>query len=306
MRLNTSCRARSRNYAMQKECDMHDDESARSFIIRPMEHKDLDAAASLSAKIGWPHRKEDWGFFFSIGEGLVISVDDQVQGTIMAFRHGEKLATVGMVIVDSAQQGRGLGRRLMEQMMKNLAGSGILLQATPSGAPLYDRLGFSIIGELNQHQGLAPLISPRELGRGESIHEITAQSDVPARLYSRASGADRQGLTRALLSIAKCAVLSRDGIPAGFAMLRKFGLGWCIGPVVASDRNAAQTLIRYWLSANTGNFTRIDLTGNEELSLWLEEIGLPRKDTPTTMRHGNASDSDPAMHLFAVSSHALG
>ncbi|MCV9938424.1 GNAT family N-acetyltransferase [Boseaceae bacterium BT-24-1] len=271
-----------------------------------MEREDLGPAALLSAKINWPHRKLDWDFLFSVGEGLVAVVNGQVQGTVMAFRHGPGLATLGMVIVDDTQQGKGLGRRLMQEMMVRLDGSAILLQATKSGVPLYRKLGFEEVGELYQHQGPVPAVEPPALASGETIRHASAADHFPEDFYSRASGSDKAKVMTALVPNAQCAMLLRDGMPAGFAMLREFGRGWCIGPVVAMDRPAAQILIQHWLVQCAGKFARVDLAGDESLSRWLNGLGMPRMDGARTMAFGSMPAVAADVSVFGLAAHALG
>ncbi|WNJ88005.1 GNAT family N-acetyltransferase [Bosea sp. 685] len=277
-----------------------------SIQIRPMNPQDLGPAAILSGKIDWPHRRQDWDFMFSVGEGLVAVSGGEVQGTVMAFRHGPKLATLGMVIVDGALQGRGVGRRLMQEMIARLDGSAILLQATKSGVPLYRGLGFDEVGDLYQHQGLVPEVAPPVLAENETIRRVAAPDGRLEALYSRASGADKAKVMTALFSQAQCAMLLRDGTPAGFAMLREFGRGLCIGPVVASDRRAAQVLIQHWLAGSVGRFTRVDLAGDESVSMWLEGLGMPRKDGTLTMTYGAMPPVADDVILFGLAAHALG
>lgn len=56
-------------------------------------------------------------------------------------------------------------------------------------------------------------------------------------------------------------MLTRGDTPVGFAMLRQFGKGRCIAPVVAIDLNAAKALIPHWVAVNTDRFTRVDVAG---------------------------------------------
>jgi predicted N-acetyltransferase YhbS len=78
-----------------------------------MTSPDIGTATALSREQAWPHREEDWALFLEAGEGIVAEQAGRVLGTVMAWRYGEDFATVGMVIVASAVQGQGLGRKLM-------------------------------------------------------------------------------------------------------------------------------------------------------------------------------------------------
>ncbi|WP_051383577.1 GNAT family N-acetyltransferase [Bradyrhizobium sp. WSM3983] len=271
-----------------------------------MEETDLDDAWNLSQRFLWPHRREDRAFLLELGEGLVAEVDGRVRATIMAFRYGPALATVGIVIVDKWMQGQGVARELMLDVMARLKGCTIVLQATPSGASLYAKLGFEDIGLLYQHQGIAPAAPQPTLSPGERIRSIGSADSHLATLYSQASCSDRSDLAKALFAQEKGIVLTRDDTPVGFAMLRQFGKGWCIAPVVAIDLNAAKALILHWVAVNTDRFTRVDVAGDEVLSKWLTELGLPQISGTQTMAHGGLPTSPKAYKVFAVTAHALG
>lgn len=274
-------------------------------IVRPMTVADVHRAVELSRALNWPHREEDWAFALQVGEGIVAEKDGRVEGTVMACRHGHTMATLGMVIVDRALQGKGLGRRLLEAMVSQLKGCTIILQATEEGAPLYTKLGFIQAGTLHQHQGPALSNASTNLPTGAVIEPLTHQDRGLAELYSKASGSDREALTRAIRADSPGIRLVRDGGTVGFAMLRRFGYGWSIGPVVTPNLDGAKALTNYWLRENVGRFTRVD-TSDSCLSAWLNENGLPRKDGAQTMIHGPLPLFRPDCHLFALTAQALG
>jgi hypothetical protein len=90
-------------------------------------------------------------------------------------------------------------------------------------------------------------------------------------------------------------------------MLRRFGRGHVIGPVIAPDADGAKALIAHLASQNAGHFTRIDIDFDSGLAEWLESIGLLRVDTPTAMVRGALLASPPgAPALFALVTQALG
>jgi predicted N-acetyltransferase YhbS len=275
-------------------------------VLRPMTAGDLEAAAELSREQSWPHREEDWELFLELGEGIVAEVDERVVGTIMGWRFGKDSATLGMVIVSNAAQGRGVGRRLTEAMLEKLKGLNIVLNATEEGLPLYAKLGFVEIGTVFQHQAPAPTVPLAELVSGERVRPMGAADDCLAEMYSRASGMDRSALFGALVASSSAVVLTRDHLPVGFALFRRFGRGWSIAPVVAPDAGGAKALISHWLGANTGSFCRLDVTEESGLSGWLEELGLPRVGTVKTMVLGTAPIGDPSVHAYVLAAQALG
>lgn len=274
--------------------------------FRPMGHEDIERAVEMSRALSWPHREDDWAMFLQIGEGIVAEQDGEVIGTIIGFPYGAKGATLGMVIVDGAHQGKGHGRRLMEAMLDHLGDRTVILQATVEGAPLYEKLGFADCGAIHQHQGTIPLAPLAELRAGERIRPLGSSEQTPGELYSKATGMDRAAMMRLLTAQDSAVVLTHDHVPVGFAMLRRFGRGWSVAPVVAPDADGAKALILHWLAQNAGNFTRLDVTEASGLSPWLEGLGLPRVDTVRTMVRGPLPETSDDVSLFALSAQAMG
>jgi ribosomal protein S18 acetylase RimI-like enzyme len=284
--------------------------------LRAMTLSDLPRAHALSDELRWPHRLADWEQAFAHAQGLVAERDGEVVGTALCWRWGPHHATIGLVIVRPACQGQRIGQRLMSALLDALGERIVLLHATAEGRGLYERLGFVRAGELRQHQGIAGqarLVALQPLWRLRPAG--ASDSDLLKRLDARARGMPRDALIDELLGTAEaCVVLDHDAQPRGFAMLRRFGRGHLIGPVVAPDAEGAKALIAHLAGLNAGRFTRIDIDAQSGLAEWLEGIGLARVDAPTTMVRGglasaaDAADAadDDAPHLFAIVTQAIG
>jgi predicted N-acetyltransferase YhbS len=275
-------------------------------IMRALQPTDLPEAQALSLAVAWPHRLEDWAFALSLGEGIAFEMGGRLVGTAMTWPLGEAWGALGMVIVAPELQGRGFGRQLMEAAVAQLGARGIQLHATPAGEPLYRSFGFAPSATIRQHQGAAfslGFVPPRA---GERLRPA-GRADLPVleRLDAAATGMARGRAIATLLEEAEAIVLDRDGVASGFAMLRRFGRGQVIGPVVAPDQDAARLLVAHWLGQRQGEFLRIDVTEDSELSPWLEAAGLPEVDTVTRMVRG-APPAPAAVRAFGLVSQALG
>ncbi|SKD02293.1 GNAT family N-acetyltransferase [Paraburkholderia hospita] len=280
--------------------------------FRPFTPDDIAAAHALSLEVKWPHRADDWRLVADAGGGFVALSGDRIVGTALCWKYGENGASLGMVIVSPDQQGRGIGRELMERLLDMLGGRTTVLHATPAGQPLYEKLGFRAIGTINQHQATDFRVPQIVLKPGEQLRPLQA-ADTPRLidLATRASGLDRSALLPALLDVARGVALERDGEMLGFALLRPFGRGHAIGPVVVENSadestRRAQVLIAQCLAANAGAFTRIDTAGDSGLTPWLEELGLKCVDTVIKMSRNGTPSSDPSVEQFAIVNQALG
>ncbi len=275
--------------------------------LRRMTLEDLAAAHTLSSEQKWPHRIEDWEMLFALGFGYVVERDGEVIGTAMAWLYGADAATLGMVIVSPRAQGMGLGRRLMEAVLGDLGDRTVLLNATDEGAPLYRKLGFETIGPVFQHQGAAFAVPMAELIPDERVRPLGVKDMGTLRdMARRATGMDRDALLDALVPGAQGVVLTRSNEPVGFALFRRFGRGYVVGPTVAPDTGGAKALISHWLGSNSGMFCRLDIPEESGLGGWLDELGLPCVGRVVRMVRGRQPVIDPSVTTFSLTTQALG
>lgn len=276
-------------------------------VLRAMEASDLEAAHGLSVAVHWPHRPTDWQAAFNLGSGIVAERDGEIVGTALSWNWGPKHATLGLVIVDPRCQGRRIGIRLMQDLLRRLEGRTILLHATAEGRGLYERLGFVRTGEVRQHQGVAQSAPLVALHEGRRLRPA-GQKDLATltQLDAQARGMPREALMAELLATADTVVLDQDGAACGFAMLRRFGRGLIIGPVVAPDAEGAQALIAHLVGLSAGRFVRIDIDFDSGLAEWLESLGLLRVDAPTEMMRGPVPAPVAGVRRYALVTQALG
>ena len=276
-------------------------------VLRRMTKADLEAAYALSAEQKWPHRPEDWAMLEQLGHGYVAEDGGAIVGTAMAWTFGETAASVGMVIVSPACQGRGLGRALMDAVLADLDGRSVMLNATAEGEPLYRKLGFAETGVILQHQGIPSAVPVMAMLPGERVRPMGSKELPLVRDLSRAAtGMDRDAVTDAILADGQCVVLTRNDEPVGLSIIRRFGRGYLIGPTIAADAHGARVLITHWLAENVGSFCRLDITEDSGLGPWLAELGLPQVGRVVTMVHGDPLPKPEGVQLFSLVSQALG
>ncbi len=280
--------------------------SASAIVYRTMNENDLPGAHALSQAVRWPHRLEDWEFVHRLGTGFVAEAGGVVVGTALCWMQGERHGSLGMIIVSAAQQGKGIGRKLMQLVLEALGARCTVLNATAAGQPLYESLGFEATGTLNQHQGVLAAGAPAALAPGDTIRPALADDlDAMIALADRASGMARGELVAQLTGVAEAAVLVRGGELAGFSIMRRFGRGHAIGPLVAPDGVAAKALVAYWAGAYAGAFVRVDVTAASGLSAWLAQVGLEQVDSAVIMARNGVPVQDAAVQQFAIVSQAL-
>jgi GNAT superfamily N-acetyltransferase len=264
-------------------------------IIAPFAAEHIAGALRLSQEAGWPHRAQDWQMVLSVSEGVVAQADGEVVGTALCTCFGD-VASVNMIIVDARMRGRGLGRRLMERVLELGGARELRLTATADGLPLYEKLGFTAVAQIVQHQGtaLAALSAlPVEVGAKADIDRLAAMDTA-------ASGMERSQLLAAMAGQGQ--VLSTD---RGFAILRPFGRGEVLGPIVAQDLETARALMSAAAIQCAGRFLRIDLP-DPALVSHAESLGLAHVGGGTAMTKADRPVEPSEFKTYALASQALG
>ena len=265
----------------------------------------IPQALALSQAIKWPYRAEDWSFALALGRGFGVELDGRLVGTALWWPYGDDYASVGMIIVASNAQRRGIGARLMDALLADAAGRTIILNSTVDGETLYRRLGFEPYGVVEQHQAVLEATPAIDAG----VPLRAARPDDRAALHAldqAASGMDRRALLDALFGVADVLVVERDGRLMGYGCVRRWGRGFVIGPVAARDMYDARALIAALAARHVGDFVRIDVTEACGLGPWLGTIGLQQTDHVVAMSRGAPPQGEPDATLFALSNQSLG
>ncbi len=264
--------------------------------ITAFEAAHLDGALRLSGEAGWPHRAEDWQLTLSVSKGVVALQDGKVVGTALCSIFGD-VATMNMIIVDARMRGRGLGRALMEQVIALGGARELRLIATADGLPLYEKLGFVAYGEVQQQQGIAQSATPElpvRTGSAQDIARLAAQD-------LQASGMSRAGLLAAIAAQGEVLLCEN-----GFALLREFGRGRVLGPVVARDVASAAALMAEAARRCAGGFLRVDLPDDAGMGETATRLGLLAAGGGIAMKRAAQTRAPSDFKTYALVSQALG
>ncbi|WP_339760913.1 GNAT family N-acetyltransferase [uncultured Hoeflea sp.] len=276
----------------------------REISLVTLDSRHLKGALKLSQEFSWPYRLEDWQFAAQVGEGVVLERDGEVLGTALWWSYGERYATAGMIIVTAKAQGGGQGSRLFNALLEATKGRNLLLNSTEEGLALYRRRGFEPWGMVHQHQ--AVLAAPPETEPSDDIRPATAEDLAAIQvLDERAIGMPRQQLVAALFDTGKGKVLVRDDEIAGYAICRRFGRGYVVGPVAAGSVEDAKRLICAHLVKLGGQFVRLDVYADDGLSDWLAELGLPMTGQAVAMARGTRPATIAPLHMYAVANQSF-
>lgn len=274
-------------------------------VMMGFEARHVPSALKLSQELAWPYRREDWEFAAKVGEGLALEGDGELIGTALWWEFGSGFATAGMIIVKASARGGGNGARLFDGLLAATRGRTVLLNSTDEGIVLYQRRGFTPWGVVLQHQGQLTGSVPTELG--DRIRPATASDLLAIQAVDElATGMMRSWMVAALADAGDVLIVERFGQVSGYAIARKFGRGYVVGPVAAETDQDARRLILAHLSRLRGQFVRIDVYAEHGLGEWLEGMGLKQVGHATAMVKGRRPEPDGAAIMFALANQSLG
>ncbi len=224
--------------------------------VQPLTLDDLPGCLALAEDRAWRGEEHKWRLLFEVG--TVYGAHDEagdLAGAVVLTRYGDELAAIGMMLVAARYGGQGLGRRIMTHVLHEAGDATVFLNATESGRPLYEKLGFEPVGATHTYVGDLALPPRPVRSRPAEPGDLAAIR----RLDARANGADRPRLVRFLPGFTEqLRVIEREGRITGYAG------GWrnvdrlVIGPVIADDADDAQALIAD-IAAAAGGPVRVDL-----------------------------------------------
>lgn len=263
----------------------------------------------LTVSVFWPHRADDLDLFLSLGQGyLALDEIGRPLGSAMYFNMGEDFAMFGMMVTMPRLQALGAGQRLLRRIMRDCDGRDLRLSATRSGYRLYETAGFIPVATIWQQQGIVRPFQVPDAVPGLAVREIEADDLQRIKaLDCHAYGADRGRILDRLMGVSSGLVVEREGEVRGYAVMRKFGKGVVIGPVVAEDDAVAMHLVAPLIQRCEGIFVRLDTPQqSEHFKAFLAAAGMGVHDTVTEMRIGPSRRARTGALLYGLASHSLG
>lgn len=212
-------------------------------VIRTMTRADLDLALSWAEAEGWnPGLGDAAAFMAADPDGfLVADVDGVPAASLSIVRFGDETAFLGLYICRPEMRGQGVGFALWQDGIARLAPRSTGLDGVPAQQANYARSGFVMAhGNLRFSGPIKPvgpdLTMPLEAGHVDAALSL----DRAVTGFDRAEFM-RNWMTGGPSRIAR--VLVRDGDLAGLGVLRACVSGWKVGPLFATDRTVAETML---------------------------------------------------------------
>ncbi len=213
-----------------------------------LEVEHLAGCLALSASAGWNQNEADWRLMLGMGHGWGISLPDgTLAASTLVLPYGKDFAWVSMVLVLPGHRRKGYASRLLRVALADLESRGLtaVLDATPAGREVYRQEGF------RDTWGFKRYVSSNKLETLETHSAVRPLREQDWRwvlaLDMQAFGASREMLLRSLAQRLPEAALVVEG--RGFILGREGREARQIGPLIASDREAALSLLSAGLGA---------------------------------------------------------
>ncbi|MBY0088331.1 GNAT family N-acetyltransferase [Brevibacillus brevis] len=252
---------------------------------------DIPGLIALSDSVGWDYDEAEIHTILSIG---TVFGHKDASGTLLScaaiIPYDDKLASIGMVIVNPLSQGKGYGRQLMKACMASVStDTTIMLIATPEGEPMYKNLGFQTVDRIRKF--IAERFVPKAPPQNEANDEFAIVSmelddfSSMVELDKAALGSKRSHfLEKRMKQASTCLVAkNRSGKVIGYGFAVQGPVNLIAGPIVAENAVIAEHILYKLTQYHTGR-VRIDVPDEQAaFHAYLEQNGFTQVSHPPVM-----------------------
>jgi GNAT superfamily N-acetyltransferase len=229
-----------------------------SVRLRLMTIEDIPEGMRLKDVAGWNQASVDWERFLSASpQGcFAAECENHVVGTSATIAYGDRVAWIGMVVVDPQYRGQGIGTALLERAILYLDSRNVpcmKLDATPQGKPLYEKFGFASEYDIERW------ILKRQLNEN-AVREASVEIEDALRLDREIFGADRSKLLRSLTEAAPdfTLVARQEARVVGYTFGRRGSRADHLGPWMARNEDVATKLLVEFLRRSQRELVFVD------------------------------------------------
>jgi hypothetical protein len=221
--------------------------------IRTMRPEEMSLAVDWAAAEGWNPGHSDAACFAAVDPaGFFLGrVDGAPAATVSCVNYDDAFAFLGFYIVREDLRGRGYGLSIWNAAIEHAGARVIGLDGVVAQQSNYAKSGFKLAYANIRYGGAAPalddtaqgLLPLEQVPLAAVVADDATVFPVPRPAFLRAWIGAPGHAGRALI---------RDGRLAAWGVIRPCRRGRKIGPLVADDRAAAETLLAALLSAGDG------------------------------------------------------
>jgi len=248
----------------------------QGFSIRIMQPADIALAADWAAREGWNPGHLDAECFATVDpQGFLIGeLDGEPIATISCVNYDDRFSFLGFYIVRPDLRGHGYGLRIWQAAVEHAGARTIGLDGVVAQQDNYRKSGF-VYAYPNIRYGGRPAAAPHSNG------DVVPLADIPfatvASDDSTVFPAPRAAFLHAWIGVRGHVgrALVRDGRLRAWGVIRPCYTGYKIGPLVADDRAAAETIFAALIATAGGGEIFLDVPSrNKDAVAMAKEHGL--------------------------------
>lgn len=280
--------------------------------VRPMTVADVPLGMRFKTIAGWNQTAADWQMLLDAGTGFVALANGVPVGAVTVVTYNARFSWIGMLLVDPTYRHRGAGTTLLREAIAIAKPFGpVYLDATPQGKPLYERLGFTSVGEfvrMGRKQPSAFSDQPSAGGTQLAAIKESLLTDI-VQFDAEIFGADRASILGALYrngpQYAYCA--TRNARLAGYCLGRPGSDFEQIGPIVAEGLDTAKALLLEALQATAGRDVIVDVPVRYKAwRMFLSDLGFVDRRPFTRMVLGKPVAAGQPDKQFTIAGPEIG
>ncbi|EJQ05565.1 hypothetical protein IE1_03927 [Bacillus cereus BAG3O-2] len=266
---------------------------------------------SLSSYIGWDYNREEIETIFNAGNVYgVWNEREELIASAAIILYGEKLASIGMVIVHPDYKGRGIGKIITEACVKSVsAHTPIMLIATDEGKPLYEKLGFRAVSYVSKY--ICNSYNAKDYCvRNEDYVMNYEEGDLEKiiKIDEYAFGTNRKEfLKKRIMQSEQCIVVrDKEQNVLGYGLSIQTPENKIIGPVVAKNDEMAMRIVHDLARGHNGKL-RMDVPeGKNDFMKELEVAGFKKVNTPPIMMKNSNRLLKRNSELYSIAAQIFG
>ncbi|WP_144610684.1 GNAT family N-acetyltransferase [Bacillus cereus] len=282
-----------------------------AFSVERLRKENIDDIIALSSYIGWDYNKEEIETIFD--SGIVYGVWNgrkELIASAAIILYGEKVASIGMVIVHPNYKGSGIGKAITNSCIKSVSDqTSIMLIATDEGKPLYEKLGFRAVSYVSKYICNSYNVNDYCIGNEDYImnyKECDLQEII--KLDEYAFGTNREEfLTKRIMQSEQCIVVKdKEQNALGYGLSVQTPENKIIGPVVAKNDAMAMRIVHYLARDHNGKL-RIDVPeGKDDFLKELEIAGFKKANIPPIMLKNSDQLLKRNNELYSIAAQIFG
>ncbi|EOQ33207.1 N-acetyltransferase [Bacillus cereus] len=279
--------------------------------VERLRDEQIGDIVALSSYIGWDYNKEEIETIFD--SGIIYGVWNKRKELIASaaiILYGEKLASIGMVIVHPNYKGSGIGKAITNSCIMTVsAQTPIMLIATDEGKPLYEKLGFRAVSDVSKYICNSYNANHKYAGNEEYMMDYEEGNlEEIIKIDEYAFGTNRKEfLKKRIIQSEQCIVVKgKEQNVLGYGLSVQTPENKIIGPVVAKNDAMAMRIVHHLARDHNGKL-RIDVPkGKNNFMKELEVAGFKKLNTPPIMMKNSNQLLKRNNELYSIAAQIFG